>query len=317
MEIDKTFCNVGFDAETLAADILKGTIYSPRFLQLHEFISMIPMIPEVYQIQNILTEYQTRLLSKIGTIDIKETESFILGENPQMKEAFELLAEASLYYLDLYEQAIAEYFELTVTKLYENVQGQDFTGIAQAYNHTMQDGREINQMRNTQDKLEKIASSCRNIIMLYGSDMMVKMHAPALRVGNNKKYREYLFDLQTMPELFEGAIQVPICVVKAANTLAEALNIKNPLDPFELDQSECLLKVLTHPKKFYSYCKNNEIISTAIGSVFHMVYPEHYFYTYDIYLDSKNKLTFQEDLQFSKSFGTMSNYTNILTHPSF
>lgn len=315
MEINKTFCNVGLDAETIAADIITGQIYSPQYLKLHEWISQIPEVPEVYQVQNILDEMKVHLLSKTGTIDNSETSKFILGDNPQMKEAFMLLHDSAIHFLDLYDQAVVEFSEHIVKQTYDNVKDQDFAGIGLAYNVTAGEFKKLADMEKIQDKLETIKSSCANILELYGSDTIISKKVPGLRVGNNANYREYLFDLQSTPELYDGAIQAPMCVVKIANVLYEALNIKNPLDPFETDQAECLLKVLTHPKKFYSYCKNNEIISTNIGQIMHQVYPEHYFYTYDIYLDSTSKLSFQENLQFSKSFGLMTNFTNILQHP--
>jgi len=73
-----------------------------------------------------------------------------------------------------------------------------------------------------------------------------------------------------------------------------------------------LFKVLCNPEEYYSYCRQELIISKSEGAAFREAYPEFYKMFSEIYIDKFHEMNYQEQINFQKCFDLVQDNSQLL-----
>lgn len=305
------FGNSELDAEYLASQIIRGTIFPESYIMARAIFCDMPIIEFVPEIAKIQMGIQKQLIHPFGTIQDKSLEKFLSGENTEVLSALKMVKEKADALASVYQQALIEAFLEAFHELEINMSGQDFRGMGEAIGIASQHKAEEDRIRQSETYLRKASGSCEQLINLFGT-LKVKLSKKNLRVGDNTDYKLYINSLTFNPQVFTGSIVLGVVMGNVLDTLKSALPKGNVLNPYKLDETNCLLEALCYPKDFYSMCENDKIVNTIIGEKFGKCYPEYWKKFIDLYLKKYEDMDYEKQLIFRKCFGLRENNSQLI-----
>lgn len=308
----ETIGNSELDSEYLAAQIIRGVLFPPEYIQTRSYFCDIKIVDFVADIYMLQMSIQKEIVSPFGTLQDKKVEKFSSGDHPALLELVKMLQAKCEDLLPVYEEGAREAFREALKEMHENIQGQDFLGMGQAFQVAASHKAELDHLRITKNTLEIISNQCEYLIQNYGvSD--AKLKKKGIKPGNNTEYKLFIQDLINQPESFSGNIVLAMTMGRTLDAIKKALPMSDPvLNPFKLDETECLLESLCYPKDFYNMCESDKIVSRGIGETFGKCYPEYWKKFFNMYLEKYEDMDYQKQIQFRKCFGVGKNDTALV-----
>ena len=264
---------------------------------------MISEIPYLDTSEFIPLTYPEKLIDNIGLLKDNIIESFYLGKDDSLLVSFMILeAEVSML-VPIYIDKIREVLDSVEDTLDSSSLGYRFEDMAFTLSTQQHKQSEIKNYDDMLSKLELMKVSLKNVILKFGTGIK-KPSNKSTEVTFNIPYKMFLNDLTVNSDKYISDPTLAITLGKVIDSIS-ILDPKDSLDPFILELENNLLSVLTSPKDFYKKCHLGEIISPIIGALFNQCYPEFYSKFLEIYLESFDKMSYQDQLNFRQCFALL------------
>lgn len=306
-----TLCNLELDLEYLTSQIVSGVYFPKDYVTIRTGLSKIKTIDVSNEIDLIQAGIQKIIISSFGTLKDKEIEKFYLGKQPELLDLLSALQRETSAWSPKFEEALVAKFEEAMVEMEQNMQGQDSVGMGEAIAIASNAKTELDFYRETHKKLLTNSILIEKIISLYGISS-IKVPKKKIKVNLDKQYQQYINELLfEFDQLFDN-LELSVVLGRALGTIQSLFPKQPPLDPLITDQANNILDILSSPQDFYTDCETESIATDTVGKTFGFCYPEYYHKYMEIYLEKYDKMDFQDQINFKKSFGVNENYSDLL-----
>lgn len=291
--MNETLGNPNLQIEYLASRILGQQVLPVNFVNTLISFSKLPIV-SYRDIQEEL-DYIYKLRDKDGLVKESEVIKFLRGENSDLFNAL------SNCVMEMHEAipnlAIAD----------NMIQENNFNQL----DARMQNTTNLNQISDILSnanpipedsiKIEKSITDFHTFVNL-GSNILNTYNTLATRIptkikeeSSPSKVKYFLINLY---DSLKNSNQ-NMLVIAQLSKLIDVLNIHMPemanaLDPFLVDSFNEFYHTLLYPTKFFSLCKNSEIINPEIGSVFSFACPAFYTDAMDMMTEEYHRMPEEE-----------------------
>ena len=306
--MSKTLGNPVLEAERSATKLLLGN-YSSLALVV-DSVANIPNLLDyplfIEDMEYIIPEF----FNKKGDVKIESVKGFAEGKDEDcfiriqgiLARAKQILGDALLLHEKKHLERVIK-FEDSIS----NSQGmEEFTELIKASygKDSMQE-----TLKSMVLSLPTYISSLENILNSYGSGH-IEYKSKELP-SNEKELRLFLPIFTKLLFEMEMPISVGICIGRVVDAISSFL--KSPeLQPYSKDTLVNMIKCFKHPDSYYSMVKRGQITQAAIGQMFAYCFHEHALQFADSLLEDFPSMTYQQQLNFRKSFNIPDNDTDLI-----
>ena len=304
----ETISNSNLEREYISSLILKKISIPQNYSKLRLLISEIPIL-DTSEVMNL--DYPTKLTDKLGLLIDNIIENYYYGKKNDLLEQFVILHSQVHSLIPVYRNLAVSKMDEVSTELDNSDLGYQFETIAFNLGTQLNKNVEIQNYDKMNNDLQKMSASLLNIISMYGSSTE-KVKSKSKFTGYNTEYRLYVHDISINPDNYVYDPTIAVTLGKAVSAISE-MDPTYSLDPFAKELEDNLLMVLQNPKDFYIDCKADNIVSSKIGTLFALTYPEFHDKFLDIYLEDYDKMSYPDQINFRKCFGLVEDTTQLTT----
>lgn len=298
------------ETELQTSEIIQGVLYPAPYTNLRNNLSKIKPIQEI-EIDYL--PLMKILFDKKGFLKDSEVEHFWYGNNVKLLQELTKLQTTLQDAISFFNVAIPNQIIAIQNELSNKMVGQDVVGLSQAIDSVQYNNMIIDSKQVTLNALKIQEGVINAIIEAYGLSSQRLKHKKNIVPSLSPNYKVYLNELSTNISEYVENIETSMVLGRVLDSIITTLPPPNNLDTFKKEEVENLLKVLSHPKEFYTFCRLQEIISPLVGTLFGHCYPGFYHMFLDMYLDDYEKMNYQEQINFRKCFGLDENNSQLIT----
>lgn len=303
----ETIGNPQLESECLAGRILHGNINSPNYLNLRMGFAGLSYIDASQELTDKLNEIKKMVIGTQGLVDRPIIKQYYNGEAKELKS----LVEETLTIVDnlaeIYVIATPQKYDEIYSNLENDVENapMTFEDLGEHVNRYSADSNHLQQLDQTTNELKRMQGVLQAILRTYGEETP-KITNKEIPAKLSNEYKIFLNDLTNNLEVATDNVLISMTVSKGMDAIISTFP-KDELDPYLTDVCNNIIETLTDPENFYSKCKSDGIVSSAVGQMFGHCYPEYYNKFMDMFMDEYEKMDYQQVLDFRKCFGLDSN----------
>ncbi len=290
------------EPEYLASQILSGIILPDKYTALRVNMAGLKIIDASPKLTKLLETLQDLVVDKFGLLKDQEMKSYYMGENPELKSLVKKIFKETEIQIELYGQAVEDKLEQVIGNIESHAKSMDYYDLIQGVNKSQFDSEDAKNYDNIQTDLRRSKGILTSIFKAYGVGESRIPTKPVVEVGLTPRYKLFINELMTNIDSVTTNIMFTITLSKALDSIISLIP-KDELDPYLSDVCKNFLSVVTDPKSFYTKCKQDEIVSEAVGTMFAHSYPGFYNLYQDMCLEDYDGLEYQSQLDFQKCFG--------------
>lgn len=303
MKPDEYVGDPELEAEWLTSLILKGILLPAEYTNLRINVAGLQFLDVSGNLDAYLEVLKKKLVDAFGILKDKPLEEYYYGDNPDLYSGMQIISQEVDRLIELYGLAVREKFLETADKISNASQTLDYGVIGHTINTTALDTQHMHQMDQTQLKLRYMKGIVGAIVRAYGVGSFKIPKKSKLDVGVNTQYKLFLQNLSTHLGDVSSNVKLAYTLGCSLDSIFSLMPKDDNLDPYINDVCTNFLEIIRDPKSFYSKCKNDDIISPAIGHLFAHSYPSFYDKFQDMFMDDLGGMDYQEVLDFRKCFG--------------
>lgn len=309
----ETVGNPQMEAEYLASRILHGNINDPNYLNLRMNLAGLVFVDASQPLTDKLTQIKKIVVGTQGLIDRPVVKQYYKDEAPELKSLIKSTLKEIDKLIVLYSIATTQKFEETFTNMSQDLENAPMTyeDVGEQVNKYNSDNDHITQMDQTNTELKRMEGVLNAILRVPDGDnpRVTNKEIPAKL---STEYKLFLNDLSQNLDVATNNMHISMVVGQGLDAIISTIP-KDDLDPYLSDVCNNIISVLTDPESFYTKCKSDQVISSAVGQLFGHCYPEYYGKYQDMYMDEYSKMDQQEVLEFRKCFGLDSDDSELTT----
>jgi len=305
MQQPHQICNPELDTEYMCSKVLSGLDYPSSYIDLRNYLSYIKVVDSKSELNLMYQQLIDRIVDDSGLLGDGEILKLWKGKDAK---TFAILIEMQT----MTEAAILEH-DIKIYQAYREVEKQiestvysDYQGMANSVTSATPISNYMNYLDKIKQDLKRNSTVISHSIELYGSGKdMGELPTKKIKAEYSTDYAIFCtYLLNNMTDLIHNMDLAR--VLGTTITTAQALYPKDELDPYKIDQFNNLCYLLTNPKKLKSECRNDEVVSDAVGQAFFMCYPEFSQWFADSYMEKYDKMSYQDKLVFDRCIGSNS-----------
>lgn len=294
--------NPDLEAEWLASQLLDGLVLPADYTALRINLANIPMVDVSESLTEKLLELQDETVSKFGLLEDKPVKDFYFGEAPELYKLIVAIYKETVEQAKLYLVAAEEQFAYIEESIDQYSATMDYYELADGVSKSQLDMDKAQQYNDQSIKLRQMRGTLETVLTSYGVGEGKLPTKKVVTPGLTPKYKLYLQTLSTNLDEAVSNMKLAFTIAKALDGIISLIP-KDDLDPYLSDVCVNFIDVVTDPKSYYTKCKNDEIVSSSVATLFGNCYPEFYNKYQDMYMDDYANMDNQEQIEFRKCFG--------------
>lgn len=306
----ETVGNPGLECEYITSKLMAGIMWPDLYTNLRSDLAGLEFIDASETLTITLKALQKKIVTKFGLLDDKESLDYFYGKNPEVMFLVKVVQEEVDNLIDLYGIAVAQKYDEIGSKIEASASTMNFRDLGDAVNQTSGDVDHMHQLDQTQLQLRKSVGVLREIENAYGASLGKVSTKAIVKPGLTTDYKLFLQQFSTNVGEVASNARLGFTLGRTFDALF-SLMPKDDLDPYLIDVFNNFLSVVIDPKSYYSKCERDEIVSSSVGQMFNHCYPEFYFKYQDMYMDDFEKMDYQDQIEFRKSFGLDENNSQL------
>jgi len=308
------FAKPDLENEYVASKTLKGIMWPKSYIVLRENFCKIHSLEAIPEINSIIIMLQKSLLTPSGLLKDNKLEDFYKGKSEDLYKLLQYLFQISVDYENTYSLAVKGKLQAEMARI---------ELVANTMSNTAEYAETIDKVNSEQMFLKQLdaihytlilnQNALAEILDIYGTGLSIPKKGKYS--GYSEEYQFYLDDLYRNFIEEELNPEITRIVYQAIDAITQMIPRDN-LDPFKLDQCKNLIDVLQEPDSFYIKCKNEEIQSSNVGSMFTMIYPGYTDMYLDMYMEEYEHMDLQAQINFRKCFNLIENVGELVSSVS-